>query len=133
MLVTPRVVWHHNLVQIRAAAAYVLNWQLAAERTDYLGAGESPTLVQHYWSLALEEQFYLVWPLLLILTLALGVRRLTIGLRASLAIMLGITAAASFVLSVTTAPEDAGVRLLRHPVAGMGVRARRVGRLVASG
>ena len=83
----------------------MLNWQLAAERTDYLSAGESPTLVQHYWSLALEEQFYLAWPLLLILTVALGVRRLTVGLRASLAITLSITATASFVLSVTTAPE----------------------------
>jgi len=103
VLVVPRVVWQENLRQIRAASAYLLNWQLVADRTDYLAADDSPTLVQHYWSLALEEQFYLVWPLLLVLALVLGVR-LHIGLRASLVTTLAVTTVVSFAYSVFATP-----------------------------
>jgi peptidoglycan/LPS O-acetylase OafA/YrhL len=48
----------------KAAALYVSNLRFAAQRTDYLGA-HGPSPLQHYWSLAVEEQFYVVWPLLL--------------------------------------------------------------------
>ncbi|GAA4288136.1 acyltransferase family protein [Georgenia daeguensis] len=44
---------------------YALNLKLAAEGTDYLNAQEAPSLLQHFWSLAVEEQFYLLWPVLL--------------------------------------------------------------------
>ncbi|WP_127126261.1 acyltransferase family protein [Georgenia sp. SYP-B2076] len=45
---------------------YALNIKLAADGTDYLNAQEAPSLLQHYWSLAVEEQFYLLWPVLLV-------------------------------------------------------------------
>jgi peptidoglycan/LPS O-acetylase OafA/YrhL len=103
----PRVVWRQNLVDIRAASAYLLNWQLAADRTDYLAGADSPSLVQHYWSLAVEEQFYVLWPLLLLVALALGTR-LHVRRRASLVILLGVTTAASFAVAVlNTAAEPA--------------------------
>ena len=49
-----------------AAFAYVTNWWLVAGGTSYFGAGTHPPLLTHLWSLALEEQFYLLWPLALI-------------------------------------------------------------------
>lgn len=42
------------------------NWRLAGQAVDYLGAEDAPSPVQHFWSLSIEEQFYIVWPLLMI-------------------------------------------------------------------
>lgn len=49
-----------------STALYVPNYLFAVEGTDYL-AEATPSLFQHYWSLGIEEQFYLVWPALLVL------------------------------------------------------------------
>jgi peptidoglycan/LPS O-acetylase OafA/YrhL len=50
-----------------ASSLYAINVRLAEQGTDYLRALDEPSPFQHYWSLAVEEQFYLLWPLLLIL------------------------------------------------------------------
>ncbi|MDN6303819.1 MAG: acyltransferase, partial [Brachybacterium sp.] len=47
-----------------ATALYVPNFFFALQDTDYL-AETTPSVFQHYWSLGIEEQFYLVWPALL--------------------------------------------------------------------
>ena len=49
-----------------ASALYVSNFRFALEATNYL-AMDAPSPLLHYWSLSVEEQFYLVWPLLLLL------------------------------------------------------------------
>ncbi|TQL55793.1 acyltransferase family protein [Subtercola boreus] len=64
-----------NVREILASTFYVENWALAANSVDYLAASNDASLVQHYWSLSLEEQFYLVWPILLLAASAFGVRR----------------------------------------------------------
>jgi peptidoglycan/LPS O-acetylase OafA/YrhL len=47
---------------IISSALYVANWHFAAQSVDYFAQGLEPSPVLHLWSLAIEEQFYLVWP-----------------------------------------------------------------------
>jgi peptidoglycan/LPS O-acetylase OafA/YrhL len=51
------------------ASLFAANINFANQGIDYFAQGQPPSPVQHYWSLAVEEQFYLVWPALLSLTL----------------------------------------------------------------
>lgn len=60
------------------AALFSANIRLAHQGVDYFARSQPPSPIQHYWSLAVEEQFYLVWPLLLSVVLigvAIGRRR----------------------------------------------------------
>src|SRR5262249_48910494 len=51
--------------QVFAAAGYIENWWLTFHDVSYFVAAGRPPLLRHLWSLAVEEQFYLVWPLML--------------------------------------------------------------------
>lgn len=55
--------------QAIASAFYFQNFALAAQSVDYLRQSEAPTPFQHFWSLSVEEQFYLFWPLLVVAAL----------------------------------------------------------------
>ena len=61
------------------AAVYASNWYFLAQSNDYFAQDASPSPVLHYWSLSVEEQFYLVWPLLLIGLLAVPAIRRQLG------------------------------------------------------
>ena len=90
-----------------AAGLYAMNWLLAVEAADYFAAGLQASPVQHFWTLAVEEQFYLVWPALL---LAVGwwCSRTGRGLRPTLAVVLGAVAAASLAYSAYLTGAEAG-------------------------
>jgi peptidoglycan/LPS O-acetylase OafA/YrhL len=60
---------------IISSALYVANWHFAAQSVDYFAQGLEPSPVLHLWSLAIEEQFYLVWPGLILATTWLFRRR----------------------------------------------------------
>jgi peptidoglycan/LPS O-acetylase OafA/YrhL len=67
-----------------AAFLWLANWAFVAQGTDYFSQGSPPSPLQHMWSLGVEEQFYLAWPLLIVgipLTV-LAVRRTAPSLRA---------------------------------------------------
>ncbi|MUL63140.1 hypothetical protein BOO86_01575 [Mycobacterium sp. CBMA 234] len=76
-----------------AATCYVPNIVFAFRATDYL-ADTTPSLFMHYWSLGVEEQFYLLWPVLLV-----GLYRV-FKLRARMAVAIAGIIAASFALCV---------------------------------
>ncbi|MBX3286417.1 MAG: acyltransferase [Actinobacteria bacterium] len=63
--------WRDAEDAMRAAALYVSNWFFLARATDYFAADIATNPVLHFWSLAVEEQFYIAWPLVL-----LGLHRL---------------------------------------------------------
>ncbi|HEY0716600.1 MAG TPA: acyltransferase family protein [Streptosporangiaceae bacterium] len=58
------------------AALWSSNWRFALQGTNYFSHGGTPSPLQHTWSLAVEEQFYVVWPLLLLACRAVRRRRL---------------------------------------------------------
>jgi peptidoglycan/LPS O-acetylase OafA/YrhL len=84
-----------------AASLYVANWFFLARSQDYFAEDGQPSPVQHYWSLSVEEQFYLVWPALMIV-LALLVRRY----RLRPATVVGILAVAGLVYAGLVAAHD---------------------------
>lgn len=86
--------------EIIASTFYVENWSLAFSSTDYLAHSGEPTTVQHYWSLSLEEQFYVVWPLLMLLAAWIGVRFARGHVRQWTLIVLGAVSLASFAFCV---------------------------------
>ena len=98
LLFLPRSRWEETAHQIAASALYVENWVLAWLSVDYFGAEQTLSPVQHYWSLSIEEQFYVFWPLLMAGTIVIA-RRVEVPVRnafaASLALVFGLSFAAS--------------------------------------
>ena len=89
-----------------ASALYVGNYRFAIQGTDYLAADAPPSPMQHYWSLGVEEQFYLLWPALIIGTAWLLARvasrtgATAVRARAPYVLLLGVLAAGSFTVSL---------------------------------
>jgi len=83
-----------------AAALWAGNWRWALRGVNYFSLGGTPSPLQHTWSLAVEEQFYFIWPLLLIACRAVTrVRLLALSLTGVV-----LSALTTYVLSGVASP-----------------------------
>ena len=105
LLFLPVTRWRDIAGDIAASSVYLVNWRLADRSVDYLAAESAASPLQHFWSLAVEEQFYIVWPLLIVALFwrwqrGSASRRLLLGL--------AVIAVPSFVWSVHLTTANPG-------------------------
>lgn len=81
------------LLDVRWASLFGANFRLINTGSNYFIPGVAPSLVTHYWSLAVEEQFYVVYPLIVFTLLRLAPRRFRTRVLGGF-LVLGITASA---------------------------------------
>ena len=86
-----------------ATLFYVANWRFIQAGADYFEATAAPSVLRHTWSLAIEEQFYLVWPLVL-WAIARAARRRSL-----------IVGATALVAGLGTLTSAAAMWMLFHP------------------
>lgn len=85
---------------IAAAALYVANWRLAFNAVNYFAADPSRSLVNHFWSLGVEEQFYLIWPCLLLFASKVGSPKISMRLPTRATVLLVVLGLASFAAAI---------------------------------
>ena len=90
-----------HLREVFAAVVYVTNWDLILRDVSYFESFDRPSQLRHLWSLAVEEQFYLLWPLVFV-----GLSRV-LSRRLVLAVVLLLAAASlAWMIRLYTPGED---------------------------
>ena len=94
--------WRDQMTTIRpataAAVGYVSNWWLSFAHQSYFITAGRPSMLQHLWSLAVEEQFYLFWPLIAIGVLSVAPQRYKVKALAGVAVLLASASALEMAL-----------------------------------
>jgi peptidoglycan/LPS O-acetylase OafA/YrhL len=105
MVVLSPLRWPQNVAEIVASAFFVENWRLAADAVDYYADNSAASVAQHFWSLSVQGQFYVVAPLLVLLVTVLA-RWLRADIRRTLLVVLVAVAVASLTYSVVSTAAD---------------------------
>ncbi|MFD7077977.1 acyltransferase family protein [Nocardioides sp. NPDC059952] len=113
-VLVPEALWQQFLRETVAAAFYVENWQLSWAAVDYLAADDPPSPAQHYWSLSVEEQFYILWPLLIVAAAFLTRRRPERRIAAIRGVIAAVLVASFAASVVITATDGAAAYFVTH-------------------
>jgi peptidoglycan/LPS O-acetylase OafA/YrhL len=104
-LVLPSAQLSNAIEQILASALYIENWHLARLAVDYLGAETAPGPAQHFWTLSVEWQFYVFYPILVLFVHGLALR-IAWPTRNLLMLTLALITIAALALSVVQTALD---------------------------
>lgn len=99
LFLMPSSRWRTTMFELLASTFYVENWLLARMSVDYLARHDAVSPVLHYWAMAVQGQFYLVWPLI-ITVIALACRMFRFSLRSTATVVLVVIFGASLAWSV---------------------------------
>ncbi|WP_433410519.1 acyltransferase family protein [Saccharomonospora azurea] len=105
VLLLPEHRWSLTAWEVIASALFYENWQLVATSADYFAQHSAASLTQHFWSLSIQGQFYLVWPLLVALVAWLA-RRAGWTLHRSLVTAMAVAFVLSLAFSVWLTIEN---------------------------
>jgi len=106
--IMPVVRWRETALEVIASSLYAENWWLAKNAVDYLASEQAPSALQHFWSLSVEEQYYIAWPALLAISawLVPSVRGRPRAVFGALVIVIGLL---SLAYSVYITPRNPGL------------------------
>jgi peptidoglycan/LPS O-acetylase OafA/YrhL len=102
----PKALWKETAKEIFSSAFYVENLLLVKKSVDYLSLDAEPSPVQHYWSLSVEEQFYILWPLMIIAVGYVAARSTRANLSVLLRGVLALLCLASFGAALYYSAKD---------------------------
>lgn len=108
-ILLPYTRWNATIQEVLGSTFYIENWLLAAKSVNYSAMNDSATVAQHFWSLSVEEQFYLLWPLGLV-GLYAAARKMRRSSQSVLIVGIGVATAGTLICSVyitAVAPSQA--------------------------
>jgi peptidoglycan/LPS O-acetylase OafA/YrhL len=106
-LILPKSVWKQTIPEIFSSAFYFQNWQLANTAVDYLAKDNVASPFQHFWALSIQGQFYVTWPLIIILAYFAARKIFKLPVRKTLLAVLSIifTVSLSYSVYITSANQ----------------------------
>ena len=93
--IMPEGTWAQTGREIVASALYYVNWEMISSQLVYGAAGPETSPLQHFWSMSVQAQFFLAWPVVVLIVVGLA-RAVRIPPRAVLLVVVGAATAASF-------------------------------------
>jgi peptidoglycan/LPS O-acetylase OafA/YrhL len=96
----PQVQWKQIISETFSSAFYYQNWQLANNAVDYLAQNNQASPYQHFWALSVQGQFYVTWPIIILLAYFIAKKVLKTPVRKTLLIFLMLIFIGSLAYSI---------------------------------